>query len=58
MESTKSEAKKWAREHYRWLHGVLSPSFTPNLRELDEEGISYDVRHNEGRHEGGGDSAP
>jgi len=46
MEFTKSEAKQWAKEHYKGLDGVLSPSFTPDLKELDEEGIRYDVRHN------------
>jgi 4-hydroxy-tetrahydrodipicolinate synthase len=46
MEFTKSEAKQWAKENYKGLAGVLSPSFTPDLSELDEEGIRYDVRHN------------
>jgi 4-hydroxy-tetrahydrodipicolinate synthase len=46
MEFTKSEAKQWAKEHYKGLDGTLSPSFTPDLSELDEEGIRYDVRHN------------
>ena len=46
MEFTKSEAKQWAKEHYEGLDGVLSPSFTPDLKELDEEGIRFDVRHN------------
>jgi len=46
MEFTKSEAKQWARENYKGLSGTLSPSFTPDLKELDEEGIRHDVRHN------------
>lgn len=46
MEFTKSEAKEWAKKHYRGLDGTLSPSFTPNLDDLDEEGIRHDVRHN------------
>jgi 4-hydroxy-tetrahydrodipicolinate synthase len=46
VEFTKSEAKEWARQHYRGLDGVVSPSFTPDLSELDEEGIRHDVREN------------
>jgi 4-hydroxy-tetrahydrodipicolinate synthase len=46
MEFTKSEAKQWAKIHYKGLDGTLSPSFTPDLETLDEEGIRYDVRHN------------
>jgi len=46
MEFTKSEAKQWARKNYKGLCGTLSPSFTPDLKELDEEGIRHDVRHN------------
>ncbi|HEY95373.1 MAG TPA: hypothetical protein G4O15_10615 [Dehalococcoidia bacterium] len=46
LEFTRSEAKQWAKEHYKGLDGVLSPSFTPDLKELDEEGIRFDVQHN------------
>jgi 4-hydroxy-tetrahydrodipicolinate synthase len=46
MEFTKSEAKQWAKKHYKGLCGTISPSFTPDLKELDEDGIRYDVRHN------------
>lgn len=46
LEYTKSEAKQWAKKHYKGLEGPISPSFTPDLTELDEEGIRYDVRHN------------
>jgi 4-hydroxy-tetrahydrodipicolinate synthase len=46
MEFTKSEAKQWAKEHYKGMDGCISPSFTPDLTELDEEGIRHDVRHN------------
>jgi 4-hydroxy-tetrahydrodipicolinate synthase len=45
MEFTKSEAKQWAREHYKGLEGAIMPSFTPDLAQLDEEGIRHDVRH-------------
>lgn len=46
MEFIKSEAKEWAKKNYKGLDGTLSPSFTPNLDDLDEEGIRHDVRHN------------
>jgi len=46
MEFTKSEAKQWAKEHYKGLDGNVSPSFTPDLEQLDEEGIRYDVQLN------------
>ncbi len=46
MEFTKSEAKQWAKKHYKGLDGNVSPSFTPDLEKLDEEGIRHDVRLN------------
>jgi 4-hydroxy-tetrahydrodipicolinate synthase len=46
MQFTRSEAKAWARQHYKGLDGIVSPSFTPNLSELDEDGIRHDVRRN------------
>ena len=46
MEFTKSEAKQWAKKNYHGLEGCVQPSFTPDLSELDEEGIRHDVRHN------------
>jgi 4-hydroxy-tetrahydrodipicolinate synthase len=49
MEFTRAEAKAWARIHYRGLDGIVSPSFTPDLSELDEEGIRHDVRQNIGK---------
>lgn len=42
---TKREAKQWAKQHLRGLEAVIFPSFTPDLKELDEEGIRYDVNH-------------
>ncbi len=45
MEFTRKEAKAWARQHYRGLEGALMPSFTPDLAELDEEGIRHDVNY-------------
>jgi 4-hydroxy-tetrahydrodipicolinate synthase len=46
LEFTKSEAKAWARKHYKGLDGAVAPSFTPDLSKLDEEGIRWDVQHN------------
>jgi 4-hydroxy-tetrahydrodipicolinate synthase len=46
VEFTKSEAKQWAKKHYKGLDGNVSPSFTPDLEKLDEEGIRHDVRLN------------
>ena len=46
LEFTKSEAKEWARKNYHGLDGTIAPSFTPDLSELDEEGIRWDVQHN------------
>jgi len=45
MEFTKSEAKDWARQNLKGLQAVLFPSFTPDMQDLDEEGIRHDVRH-------------
>ena len=46
VEFTKSEAKQWARAHYKGLCGTISPSFTPDLEQLDEDAIRHDVWHN------------
>jgi 4-hydroxy-tetrahydrodipicolinate synthase len=46
MEFSKSEAKAWAKKNYHGLEGCVQPSFTPDLSQLDEEGIRHDVRHN------------
>ncbi len=42
---TKSEAKQWAKENYIGLEAPIFPSFTPDMSELDEDGIRYDVNH-------------
>lgn len=34
----------WAKEHFKGLETILLPSFTPDLKELDEAGIRHDVR--------------
>lgn len=46
MQFTRSEAKDWARAHFKGLDGIVSPSFTPDLADLDEDGIRHDVRQN------------
>ncbi len=45
LEYTKLEAKKWAKKNLKGLEVPIFPSFTPDLLELDEEGIRYDVNH-------------
>jgi 4-hydroxy-tetrahydrodipicolinate synthase len=40
---TKSEAKQWAKKNFRGLEVPIFPSFSPDMMELDEEGIRYDV---------------
>lgn len=41
----KSEAREWAREHLQGCSGVLIPSFTADLRALNERAIRHDARH-------------
>ncbi len=45
MEYTRSEAKLWAKNTMKGLEVPIFPSFTPDLKELDEEGIRFDVNH-------------
>ena len=45
MEFSRDEAKDWAKKNLKGLEAVIFPSFTPDLKELDEEGIRYDVNH-------------
>jgi len=40
----RDEAKAWAREHFHGAENIVMPSFTPDLAQLDEEGIRLDVR--------------
>jgi len=40
----KDHHKDWARERYKGMENLLMPSFTPDLKGLDEEGIRHDVR--------------
>ncbi len=44
MKLAKSEWKDWARKNMKGLAGCILPSFTPDLSELDEEGIRWDVQ--------------
>jgi 4-hydroxy-tetrahydrodipicolinate synthase len=41
----RSEKKDWAREHLRGLGSLIFPSFTPDFKGLDEDGIRHDIRH-------------
>jgi 4-hydroxy-tetrahydrodipicolinate synthase len=40
-----SDKKTWARQHFRGMENFVLPSFKPDLKQLDEEGIRNDVRH-------------
>lgn len=41
---SKADRKEWARERFVGAESSLLPSFTPDLSQLDEAGIRYDVR--------------
>jgi 4-hydroxy-tetrahydrodipicolinate synthase len=41
---TRDEARDWAREHLRGVINVIIPSFSRDLRTLNEAGIRHDVR--------------
>lgn len=43
---TRSEAKDWARENFRGAGSVITPSYTSDLRSLNEKAIRHDVRRN------------
>jgi 4-hydroxy-tetrahydrodipicolinate synthase len=45
-EYTRAEAKDWARETFRGACNVIIPSYTPDLKALNEAAIRHDVRHN------------
>lgn len=44
MKISKSDLKAWAREKFKGIQNLLLPSFTPDLAELDEDGIRWDVQ--------------
>jgi 4-hydroxy-tetrahydrodipicolinate synthase len=45
-EYTRAEAKSWARESWRGACNVIIPSYTADLRSLNEAAIRHDVRRN------------
>jgi dihydrodipicolinate synthase/N-acetylneuraminate lyase len=45
-EYTRDEAKAWARETWRGACNVIIPSYTSDLRDLNEAAIRHDVRRN------------
>jgi 4-hydroxy-tetrahydrodipicolinate synthase len=46
MEYTRSSAKGWAAEKWRGVCNVIMPSYSADLRHLNERGIRHDVRRN------------
>ena len=40
-----SPQKQWAADHYRGIENLLIPSFSPDFKSLDVEGIRNDVRN-------------
>lgn len=44
MTREKSMMKQWAKENLKGVENTLFPSFTPDMKALDEEGIRLDVR--------------
>lgn len=44
MQYTKREAREWAREHMRGVCNVVMPTFTSDLKRLNEQAIRHDVR--------------
>ncbi len=44
MDYKKSEAKDWARAHMKGVCNVIMPTFTSDLRRLNEKAIRHDVR--------------
>src|SRR5918994_7743609 len=45
-EYTRAEAKSWARDTFRGACNVIIPSYTADLRSLNESAIRHDVRRN------------
>lgn len=43
---SKNDAKAWAKEHWHGLCNVIMPSFSSDLRQLNEAAIRHDVRRN------------
>jgi 4-hydroxy-tetrahydrodipicolinate synthase len=40
-----SVQKAWALEHYKGMENLFMPSFSPDFKTLDEDGIRHDVRN-------------
>lgn len=40
----KKEAREWAREHLRGVANVVIPSYTRDLKHLNEQGVRHDIR--------------
>ena len=40
----KNEARAWARENMRGVANVVIPSFSRDLKKLNEKGIRFDIR--------------
>ncbi len=43
LQYKRADAKQWAKQNFRGLEVPIFPSFTPDMMELDEDGIRYDV---------------
>ena len=46
MKYRKSDAKAWARQSWHGLCNVIIPSFSADLKRINEKGIRHDVRRN------------
>ncbi len=44
MTVSRTQRKAWAREALVGIENALMPSFSPDMKDLDEEGIRWDVR--------------
>lgn len=40
-----SAQKQWALEHYKGMENLFLPSYSPDFKDLDEEGIRHDVNN-------------
>ena len=43
---SRGEAREWARENFRGVHNVIIPSYTSDLKDINEQAIRHDVRRN------------
>ena len=46
MEYTKATAKEWAKGVFHGVCNVIIPSYTADLKRLNEKAIRHDVRRN------------